>query len=72
MIPGKRAKQRIAYLGDGALVEIMDWFEVRGSTFRSCEKRWSFAAWMQALTTIHPLIAQCSSQEGCRKALHGV
>jgi integrase len=30
VIRGKRSKQRIAYLGDGALAALMNWLEVRG------------------------------------------
>ena len=30
MIRGKRSKQRMAYLGDGALAVLMNWLEVRG------------------------------------------
>jgi integrase/recombinase XerD len=30
VIRGKRSKQRIAYLGDGALAALMAWFELRG------------------------------------------
>jgi len=34
IIRGKRSKQRIAYLGDGAVAALTDWLKIRGESAR--------------------------------------
>jgi site-specific recombinase XerD len=73
LIRGKRSKQRIAYLGDGACraKELARTSRKRCRTaFRFREKRRNFVPRTPTLTAIHLLFAERSSQEGWRKAFH--